>query len=143
MRDGAVEQIGSPWEVYKQPASRFVAAFVGAMNFIERWPAAWEPVPEPSPGRVTVNAIRPEDVRLLGPEEEAGEAAVHVAAEVTKVTFTGREAQYLLRTDAGVDLVVLVPRPRESTLSAVGAGVRAALPLDALQRFDSGTGLRL
>ena len=47
---------------------------------------------------MTVNAIRPEDVRLLGPEEEAGEAAVHVAAEVTKVTFTGREAQYLLRT---------------------------------------------
>lgn len=37
MRDGVVEQIGTPLEVYNQPASKFVGGFIGAphMNFID------------------------------------------------------------------------------------------------------------
>jgi ABC-type sugar transport system ATPase subunit len=37
MRDGTLEQVGSPDEIYNQPANRFVAEFVGspAMNFFE------------------------------------------------------------------------------------------------------------
>lgn len=35
MRGGAVEQIGSPVEIYETPATRFVASFVGATNMIE------------------------------------------------------------------------------------------------------------
>src|SRR3954469_24553162 len=37
MRDGRVQQIGTPLEVYARPANRFVAGFIGApsMNFVE------------------------------------------------------------------------------------------------------------
>jgi iron(III) transport system ATP-binding protein len=35
MRDGAVEQTGSPEEVYRTPANRFVAGFIGEGNFID------------------------------------------------------------------------------------------------------------
>jgi hypothetical protein len=37
MRQGVIQQIGTPQEVYERPANRFVAGFVGspAMNFIE------------------------------------------------------------------------------------------------------------
>jgi iron(III) transport system ATP-binding protein len=35
MRDGAVEQTGSPEDVYRTPANRFVAGFIGEGNFIE------------------------------------------------------------------------------------------------------------
>jgi iron(III) transport system ATP-binding protein len=35
MRDGVIEQIGAPEEVYRAPASRFVAGFIGEGNFIE------------------------------------------------------------------------------------------------------------
>ncbi len=35
MNYGHIEQIGTPEEVYRNPASRFVAEFVGAMNFLE------------------------------------------------------------------------------------------------------------
>ncbi len=143
MREGAVEQIGTPWEVYKRPATRFVAAFVGSMNFIERWPAAWTPPPGPGAGDGVITAVRPEDVRLLDPGEALAGEAVEIEGEVAKVTFTGREAQYLLRTEAGVELVVQVARPGESTLHAAGTEVRAALPLQALQRFDARSGLRL
>ena len=38
MQGGRVHQIGTPWEVYAQPATLFVAAFVGAMNVIENLP---------------------------------------------------------------------------------------------------------
>ncbi|MGF1741389.1 putative 2-aminoethylphosphonate ABC transporter ATP-binding protein [Vibrio profundum] len=35
MNHGVIEQVGSPQEIYQQPASRFVAEFVGSMNFID------------------------------------------------------------------------------------------------------------
>jgi len=35
MRDGRIEQIGAPAEIYERPASRFVADFVGATNMID------------------------------------------------------------------------------------------------------------
>jgi iron(III) transport system ATP-binding protein len=35
MRDGIIEQIGTPEEVYRTPASRFVAGFIGEGNFID------------------------------------------------------------------------------------------------------------
>ena len=34
MRDGKIEQIGTPLEIYHQPASLFVAEFIGAMNLL-------------------------------------------------------------------------------------------------------------
>ncbi len=34
MNNGVIEQIGTPQEIYEKPASRFVADFVGTMNFI-------------------------------------------------------------------------------------------------------------
>ncbi|MCV2448183.1 ABC transporter ATP-binding protein [Paracoccus sp. DMF] len=42
LRAGRVEQVGSPLELYRTPANRFVAGFIGSpnMNFIEGEPAA-------------------------------------------------------------------------------------------------------
>jgi iron(III) transport system ATP-binding protein len=34
MRNGEIRQIGSPWEIYKQPRTSFIAEFVGTSNFI-------------------------------------------------------------------------------------------------------------
>ncbi|MCC2522063.1 putative 2-aminoethylphosphonate ABC transporter ATP-binding protein [Vibrio coralliilyticus] len=34
MNHGVIEQVGTPQEIYQQPATRFVAEFVGSMNFI-------------------------------------------------------------------------------------------------------------
>ncbi|MGF1755688.1 putative 2-aminoethylphosphonate ABC transporter ATP-binding protein [Vibrio makurazakiensis] len=35
MNHGVIEQVGAPQEIYQQPKSRFVAEFVGSMNFIQ------------------------------------------------------------------------------------------------------------
>ncbi len=49
MNKGVIEQIGTPTEIYDHPASRFVASFIGEMNFL----------PD---GGVKTLAVRPEDV---------------------------------------------------------------------------------
>jgi putative spermidine/putrescine transport system ATP-binding protein len=51
MNKGGIEQIGTPAEIYDAPATRFVAEFVGKMNFL------------PQDGGVL--ALRPEDVQLI------------------------------------------------------------------------------
>ncbi len=50
MNKGAVEQIGTPMEIYDNPISKYVASFVGEMNFID----------EDS----CVVGVRPEDIRI-------------------------------------------------------------------------------
>jgi multiple sugar transport system ATP-binding protein len=83
MHNGTLQQSGMPLDVYKQPANRFVAGFIGspAMNFIEaravreedawfiasegfkvRLPEAFYPRLEPYAGRPVIFGVRPEDV---------------------------------------------------------------------------------
>lgn len=56
LKDGEIQQIGTPMEVYKKPANKFVASFIGSpeMNFME--------YPDFSLG------IRPEDIYIRGSE---------------------------------------------------------------------------
>ncbi len=49
MNQGVIEQIGTPIEIYRQPATPFVADFVGTMNFLEGTLVA--------PGRVRLGAV--------------------------------------------------------------------------------------
>ena len=83
MNNGALLQSGVPLEVYKQPANRFVAGFIGspAMNFIEaklvreektyfidatgfrvRLPETFYPGVESYAGRLVIFGVRPEDI---------------------------------------------------------------------------------
>ncbi|MEP4194304.1 MAG: ABC transporter ATP-binding protein [Aliishimia sp.] len=58
LRDGRVEQVGTPMELYNNPTNRFVAGFLGspAMNFLEK-----APLNIPNGGAI---GIRPENLRL-------------------------------------------------------------------------------
>jgi multiple sugar transport system ATP-binding protein len=85
MRDGWIQQVGEPLELYGSPRNRFVAGFIGspAMNFLEagvceaagvlwieapglrlRLPVARGAALAPKKGRGVTLGIRPEDVRL-------------------------------------------------------------------------------
>lgn len=59
LRDGRVEQVGSPMELYNNPANKFVAGFLGspAMNFLQK-----APIDIPQGGTL---GIRPEHLRLV------------------------------------------------------------------------------
>jgi len=90
MRDGWVEQIGAPTEVYQRPVSRFVADFLGAANFfrgrVERvvdgaslvvvpdGPTLAVPSSRAIGSQVTV-ALRPESIPLASPAAANGDPA--------------------------------------------------------------------
>jgi len=97
MNQGVIEQVGSPLDIYRQPASAFVAEFIGTMNFLSgRMVAAGaaqvgevelaveaEGVPV---GRDVTLAIRPEDISVDRPAAAGGNV---LEATVDTVSFLG------------------------------------------------------
>jgi multiple sugar transport system ATP-binding protein len=90
MNDGRVEQIGSPLDLYDNPANLFVAGFIGspAMNFL----------PEKRNGRDVLLGVRPEHLEI---------AADGMAAEVVVVEPTGADTQIFCKVD-GVEVTAVV-----------------------------------
>jgi putative spermidine/putrescine transport system ATP-binding protein len=93
MNRGRIEQLASPTEVYEQPATEFVAGFIGVSNIIDR-----------AGHRITV---RPEKVHIL----EAGTAApagTHVeSGEIVEVTYLGVLTRYVVTLESGDSLVAV------------------------------------
>ena len=84
MSDGRLEQLGTPTEIYKRPASRFVADFIGDSNFFaatvdadvatlrERHARA---VPARAAAAPATLMVRPESIRRRRPSAAAGHAS--------------------------------------------------------------------
>ena len=92
LRDGRVEQVGSPMELYNNPANRFVAGFLGspAMNFLDK-----AEVDLPQGGTL---GVRPEHLRVV-PEGR-------IRGTVTHVERLGGDTNLLVRTDQAEMLTV-------------------------------------
>jgi putative spermidine/putrescine transport system ATP-binding protein len=110
LREGVVQQVGTPDEVYDHPANRYVAGFMGYRNMLEfdvESAAEGSAVLASKDVRLTgrtfgsievkraVVAIRPEDIVVDGP----GPNRMQVTAEV--VEYHGRELLILARLPAG------------------------------------------
>jgi len=119
MHAGRIEQNATPFELYRTPATRFAASFVGEMNFV------------PGDGDAHERAIRPEHVGL-GVQPDA----ILLDGVVRKATFLGREAQLLIDTPAG-PLLRRDSRPTAATLATQGQSVTVALPHAHIVRFDA------
>ncbi|SCZ07355.1 ABC transporter ATP-binding protein [Microvirga guangxiensis] len=141
MNKGNVEQIGTPFEIYRKPLRKFAASFVGTMNFlpgrieggrlIVGTQSAASPANESGPVEV---AIRPENVQLsLG---HADSEAIALKGEVLKVTFLGREAHYTLKTEVG-EVVAQVADPEHDFIEMEGRPVEVRLPLSKIVLFRS------
>lgn len=116
MNDGVIEQIGTPRDIYENPATAFVASFVGNSNFIPGEIAGSElrmlgykyTIPENSeivPGRITC-AVRPERITLL-PENSSG-----INGIITGVSYFGSSIRYDVTVDYGAaqqEIIVQVP----------------------------------
>jgi len=132
MHDGRVHQIGTPWEIYKRPATLFVAGFVGAMNLLDPVPEEVARGVEARHGRrPRTVGIRPEDVAL-----ETGDDGIPLDGTVSKISFAGREALYFVTTEAGTTLQVQVHRPTADLLERVGRPVRLRLAEAHLLPYD-------
>src|SRR5271167_4563397 len=151
MRDGLVQQVGEPLELYNEPANRFVAGFLGspAMNFdavsvIEADGALWAEddgirikVPGQIAGRLRRYAgsqvtmgIRPEDLHLAS---EADPADLGFDAAVEVVEKLGSEI--LLDVAVGPNMMVASVEP--SVRVNVRDRLRLALNPERLHFFDA------
>lgn len=90
MNQGCIEQVGPPDEVYLRPRTRFVAGFLGAINWIRGI------------------GIRPEVIRLERTVQGNGDRSC--PAVVTGSIFLGDRIQVLLRLSTGEDVVAQVSR---------------------------------
>ncbi len=129
LRDGLIEQVGTPDEIWGSPATRFVARFVGtpAMNLLPAdGPLRLPGVPA---GRLEAG-VRPEAL-VLGGEG--------LPARVELVEVVGGDAHVHLRAD-GLPLVARVPAAGRPS---VGDIVHAAVHPDDVHLFDVDTGRRV
>ena len=129
LRDGRIEQVGTPVQVYERPASDFVAGFIGVSNLIER-----------DDRHVTV---RPEKIRILD-DAQRPEPGAHVEHGVVReVIYLGAVTRYVVDLEATGQLVVVRQNldSAEQALQARGRRVRLAWqPEQAFPIEDRGSG---
>jgi len=154
MRDGRVQQIGTPLQVYGKPANKFVAGFIGApaMNFLDVTVRheAGDTAVESDGFRLTVSAT---DARILAahhgrpvvlgvrPEHlMLGEAAAGSSFDARVEVVEQLGSEIVLETRVGQNSVTVARVPAE-TVIARGDWVRLAAQPGSLHFFDSETEL--
>jgi multiple sugar transport system ATP-binding protein len=149
MRDGILQQVGPPPELYTRPVNKFVAAFIGspAMNFaivhaedgklkmgnhLLTLTGSRAKVASERKGRQLEIGFRPEDLEIAN---GTGDGAVRFPATVDVVEYLGN--QELLHADAeGNDIVALVPSDQQVK---VGDKLEFTIPTEKLHLFDPET----
>lgn len=130
MDGGRIEQIGTPQQIYGQPATRFVASFVGTMNLLP--PSAFG---LPSSGGVAHWAVRPERLRL-SEADTPPQFAFSLTGAVEHFTYLGREAHLTVNAQ-GHRLVAQIAAPPADLSIEAGREIRLALDLRDLHGFDA------
>ena len=127
MSKGRIEQVGAPSEVYRRPASMFVADFIGRANFLDadveevhgdgtataavlgdslRVPAH----PDVVVGDTAQLLVRPESVRLSAGAAERSDRVTGDVGRVLNTVFYGSTVEYEIETDSG-NLIASVADP--------------------------------
>ena len=120
MEKGRIAQIGTPRELYDQPANSFVADFIGDANLLNGtvsggvFAAGGLALPVPGSDGAATLSIRPERIRLV----PGG------ADRVLTATYLGSRMEYVVETGAGE---LLVSRPIAEPALDEGAAVTAAI----------------
>ena len=146
MRDGIVEQTGTPLQLYDHPANQFVAGFIGSpsMNFlpgtvrgsqVELEGGATLPMPtnaKATDGQKVVYGTRPEHLDMATGSDG-------IATEVVVVEPTGADTQVFTKI-AGVEVTSVF---RERHDFKPGAMIRLKPDVTRAHLFDAASGVRL
>jgi len=136
MRDGGIEQIGTPADLYERPATPFVARFIGRMNFLDvrtdaegrTWlGAAPLRIAAVSPG-ASHFCLRPEHIEIGAPDLDGDNV---VAGSVVGVSFLGNLTRVTMKPrDGGGELVAELHG--RSAAPALDAPISMRLPPEAV-----------
>ena len=113
MRDGVIQHLGTPRELYHRPANEFVASFVGRTNFLQGTLAAGAggselsvagatlevpDIPAPASATPVIVSVRPEQF-VLDPQATSG-----IPATVRDGMFLGMNTHYALELADGTQV---------------------------------------
>ena len=153
MKDGWIQQVGEPLELYGKPANRFVAGFIGspAMNFADvtinetagalvaeatgfriHVPPGQHPTLKPYKGQRVTLGIRPEDIHVAG----GADSPQHTFDAVVDVVEP-LGSEILLDVKAGTN--TLVARVEPTVRAKVHEHVKLAMNPERLHFFDAKT----
>jgi len=143
MRDGLIQQMGGPTELYERPVNRFVADFIGTSNFVsgsvesldaangrvivrsERGlilrGAATDATAHLTPGQAVTVAMRPERLEVEpadAPAKDDGWSTV--MGRIHQGTYLGDQTEFRVQTDQAGELIV-------RRQNATGAGASQGL----------------
>jgi spermidine/putrescine transport system ATP-binding protein len=150
MSQGRVEQVGAPKDIYENPATAYVADFLGVSNLMDA--EANGPVAdgcsvrlgdfgltagqgEPDlvgPCKIT---IRPERIDIE-PQGTAGQN--RIPAMVERVVYVGATLQIILHLASGETIQAWIPNDGDAQLRASGDAIVAHFPVDALRALAVG-----
>jgi putative spermidine/putrescine transport system ATP-binding protein len=140
MNAGRIEQIGRPSEIYERPATRFVAEFIGRMNFFSghamavgvrtgRGAEIEVAVPADVPVGAPVHiAVRPERARLVSERPVGGLA---LRGTVKQVLYLGATREFHLEFEGGERGLVEMPNDGRAASFEPGAQVWFTAPAEA------------
>jgi multiple sugar transport system ATP-binding protein len=158
MKDGVVQQFGTPQDIYDNPANLFVAGFIGSppMNFLRgqvgaggfalEHGSATTMLPLPpalaavaAPGRDVILGIRPEHITDAGSARAGGHPATEVTCQVEMLEPTGPDTLAFVRLNGA--RVTCRTHPRAAALP--GQPMTLAFDLSKAVLFDAATEQRL
>ena len=151
MSQGRVEQVGKPKEIYENPATAYVADFLGVSNLMDAEAAG--PAPEGckvklgefelvtgqgesdvalGPCKVTIRTERID----IEPQGTSGEN--RIPGMVERVVYVGATLQVFLRLASGQTIQAWIPNDGDAQSRASGDAIVAYLPTDALRVLPGG-----
>jgi ABC-type Fe3+/spermidine/putrescine transport system ATPase subunit len=143
MRDGRIQQQGSPEQLYEWPRNRFVAGFIGQSNSIAGRLTAFNAADRmatvetetglsllgrltdeeatPAVGDLVVVAVRPERLELAHADAPVLPGSTAIPGRVRQGTYLGEQTEYRVDTALG-QLVVRRPHHTGVATEDVGPG---------------------
>jgi iron(III) transport system ATP-binding protein len=133
MRAGRIEQLDTPQRVFEEPATEYVAGFIGMSNRLvvrrqgDRWSTGDEAVigdlPVPREHAEVAVRLRPDDLLLAPPEQPPPAGGIGVAAQVVDAQFGGRHMDVVVSA-AGTRLHVKTPLAGNAWVRHLATGER-------------------
>lgn len=106
MRDGAIEQVGTPNELYERPTTKFAASFLGKSNFIRQSGKTY--------------ALRPEKIDLRAGH---GDPNARTSGAIRSITYFGSMQRIIIDTKEGDEIEVDIDVWRNQETLSEGASV--------------------
>jgi len=129
MRDGRIEQIGAPAEVYARPATTFVATFLGEANLVRVDSGELAGFGRIGGSATGQAVIRPEHATVHRDEAPDG-AGLTAAASIEEVSFQGARLRARARLLSAPDTLLTITQPTGAVELSLQPGDRVTLQVD-------------